>query len=93
MKDFKSFQKADIYSFALVMWEVCQTTSGTYKKPYEGMVEKSPKVKEMEEVVCKGERRPDIPVLWKKDKVSSLFHLSILHLNISNENNTLFSLQ
>ena len=82
--DFEAFRQADIYSFALVMWEVLWRTvviaaagfedeSGLapgFQLPYHNVVEHDPKVEEMYKVVCVEGSRPAIRAIWQADRVS-----------------------
>lgn len=72
--DFQSFTKADIYSLALVLWEiVCRTQFSAslattthpqhypYMVPYQGMVPNDPSFEDMNQVVCCDHQRPSFP--------------------------------
>lgn len=66
---FESFKQADIYSFALVMWESCQRAAivgepEEYQSPYQEFVSPDPSVEEMRKVVVLEGLRPTIPDLW-----------------------------
>lgn len=67
-------RRADIYSFALIMWEVCRrTTSGgtpeEYKMPYQDVVPSDPSFDDMRKVVVLDNYRPSIPNQWVSDDV------------------------
>ena len=66
---FESFKQADIYSFALVMWESCQRAAivgepEEYQSPYQEFVSSDPSVEEMRKIVTLEGLRPTIPELW-----------------------------
>uniref|UniRef100_A0A1I7TVQ9 receptor protein serine/threonine kinase n=1 Tax=Caenorhabditis tropicalis TaxID=1561998 RepID=A0A1I7TVQ9_9PELO len=71
---FESFQSADVYSFALVMWEtMCRFQDDKIKAkseeefiPYGHCTPREPNDKTMHEVVCIKKRRPLINPLWYK---------------------------
>lgn len=70
---FDSFRQADIYSLALVLWEVCRRTytSGVvddYQIPYYDCVASDPSFDEMKDVVCDRNIRPLIPDRWLSDE-------------------------
>ncbi|CAL1271907.1 unnamed protein product [Larinioides sclopetarius] len=70
---FESFKKADIYSFGLVLWEVCSrcTTDGiveAYQPPFHDCVPNNPDFEDMKKVVCVESKRPEIPDSWSSDK-------------------------
>lgn len=65
---FEHFVSADIYAFALVMWEVvsrtCLTGSvavGEYRVPYQDIVPLDPSTVEMRQLVCVDKFRPVLP--------------------------------
>jgi activin receptor type-1 len=73
MNNFESFKKVDIYSLALVLWEICLKwetagVSDPYQIPFQGMVEHDPSFDEMKEVVVIQKRRPSIPNRWNTDE-------------------------
>lgn len=68
-------RRADVYSFALIMWEVCRRTiSGgfaeEYKVPYYDVVPSDPGFDDMRKVVVVDNYRPSIPNRWSSDSVS-----------------------
>lgn len=79
---FESLRRADVYSFALIMWEVCRRTiSGgfaeEYRVPYYDVVPSDPGFEDMRKVVVLDNYRPSIPNRWSSDTVSLiLFHIS-----------------
>ena len=65
--------QSDIYSFALVIWEILRKTrvndedEGSvldYALPYHTVVGSDPSFEEMRKVVCEG-LRPEIPQVWQ----------------------------
>lgn len=65
--------QSDIYSFALVIWEVLRKTRVNdddeasvleYALPYHTVVGSDPSFEEMKKVVCEG-LRPEIPQVWQ----------------------------
>lgn len=75
---FESLRRADVYSFGLIMWEVCRRTiSGgfaeEYKVPYYDVVPSDPGFEDMRKVVVIDSYRPSIPNRWSSDNVSN-FH-------------------
>jgi len=74
MSIFESFCRVDVYSFALMMWEVtrrCMTNTGVeeYALPFYDMVLPDPSFEEMQKVVSVDGYRPLIPHRWEEDKV------------------------
>ena len=65
-KRFKSFQMADIYSFALLLWEIVMHSelnpqlSSTYKPPYYEYVGEDPNFDDMKKVVSIEKKRPSL---------------------------------
>lgn len=77
-------RRADIYSFALVMWEVCRRTSAyaeEYKVPYYDVVPSDPGFDDMRKVVVLDNYRPIIPNRWSSDTVRIFNHFicSVYH--------------
>ena len=82
---FEALRHADIYSFALVMWEVLRRTeipgseaeAESYALPYYLDVGPDPSFEEMRKVVCGDQRRPQVDLKWDKDTVrrSSTAHV------------------
>lgn len=69
---FDAYKQADIYSLALVMWEICRRTAvgGVIEEPqipYYECVQSDPSFEEVKRVVCTENRRPQIPDRWKAD--------------------------
>jgi len=71
----EAFRKSDIYSFALVMWEVLRktrvvdndpTSADEFALPYHLNVGPDPSFEEMRKVVCIAKDRPDIPDRWRQ---------------------------
>ncbi|XP_050425754.1 activin receptor type-1 [Adelges cooleyi] len=75
---FESFRRGDIYSLALVLWEVCARTACNgllddldYKPPYHDRVGYDPGFDEMRKVVCTERNRPYVPNRWWSDPILS----------------------
>ena len=74
-KSFDAFKKADVYSLALVYWELarrCTAVAPTvcaYQLPYFDRVSSDPNVEEMRTVVCDHQVRPDLINHWPDDEV------------------------
>ena len=72
---FDAYRKSDIYSFALVMWEVLRKTdlanhqADEYALPYHTDVGPDPSFDEMSQVVCVKQKRPLVDPRWSEDKV------------------------
>lgn len=74
---FESFKMADMYSFGLVLWEMCRRCVTGEKKqmeedyalPYHDCVTNDPSIEEMKLVVCVKEIRPQISVRWETNEV------------------------
>ncbi|XP_065187848.1 TGF-beta receptor type-1-like [Sycon ciliatum] len=68
---FHSFRQVDVYSLAIVLWEIlssCHLAGGKepcYQLPYESLVPGDPSVDDMFKVVCNAGLRPTIPEQWK----------------------------
>ena len=70
---FDSFKQADMYSFGLVLWELCRrcVVGGIveeYQVPYFDCVQGDPSFDEMKKVTCIEKRRPAIPNRWSSDE-------------------------
>ncbi|XP_065188881.1 TGF-beta receptor type-1-like [Sycon ciliatum] len=68
---FDSFRRTDVYSFALVLWEVCRRThiegvAMEYEQPYQGMVPSDPELEDVRQVVVVDQCRPAIPEQWRE---------------------------
>lgn len=62
---FEAFKQADVYSFALVLWEILsQFKLNKYKKPFEGIVSDEPNWDEMRLKVSIERQRPEINEKW-----------------------------
>ncbi|XP_035210452.1 bone morphogenetic protein receptor type-1B-like [Stegodyphus dumicola] len=73
ISQFKSFIMADMYSFALVLWEIarCCIINGIvedYQLPYYECVPSNPSFEDMKKVVCIDQRRPSIPKHWSHNE-------------------------
>jgi len=67
---FDTFKQGDIYSLALVYWEIARrlNVGGIYEKyefPYYDLVPSDPTVEHMRAVVCERKVRPSIPNRWQ----------------------------
>lgn len=83
-------RRADVYSFALIMWEVCRRTiSGgiaeEYKVPYYDVVPSDPGFDDMRKVVVLDNYRPSIPNRWSSDSVSPFKFLLTIELKKNNK--------
>lgn len=82
MEVFESFKRADIYSFGLVLWEVCRRVVSNgiveeYKPPFYDVVPSDPSFEDMRKVVCVDQQRPSIPNRWISDMVRGHFSTKI----------------
>jgi len=79
-RSFESFKMADMYSMALVFWEMSRrctttirgsknTTCDDYALPYHDCVPSDPNFEEMFNVVCTRQIRPPIPARWQEEDV------------------------
>lgn len=68
--DFESYKRADIYSFALVLWEITRRyLAYEYQVPYQGLVPNDPSFEDMKQLVCVENIRPDTSSpAWNSDK-------------------------
>jgi activin receptor type-1 len=71
---FESYRRADIYSFGLVLWEVCRRTLSNgiaedYKPPFYDLVPNDPSFEDMKKVVCIDQQRPNLPNRWSSNAV------------------------
>lgn len=70
---FDTYQKADIYAFGLVLWEITcryevEGVPEQYSLPFSGEVPGTPSISEMYEVVCKKQRKLTLPQRYEKDQ-------------------------
>lgn len=64
---FDAFKQADVYSFALVLWEILsQFKLNKYKKPFEDIVSDNPGWEEMRVKVSVEQQRPVIDKKWTR---------------------------
>lgn len=81
---FDAFKMADMYSVALVFWEMSRRTVTTamvdqklmsqgeeYALPYQDMVPSDPSFEDMHEVVCVQNQRPVIPQRWQEEEIQA----------------------
>lgn len=82
-RSFESFKMADMYSVALVFWELASRTTTTirgtktstcedYKLPYQKDVPSDPSFQDMKKVVCDLQIRPPIPSRWQEEDVLAM---------------------
>ncbi|XP_030643476.1 TGF-beta receptor type-2 [Chanos chanos] len=69
LEDLESFKQMDVYSMALVMWEMvsrCDVIGEvkSYEPPFGSMVCEQPCVDSMRDLVLRDRGRPDIPSSW-----------------------------
>ncbi|KAK7139580.1 hypothetical protein R3I93_016650 [Phoxinus phoxinus] len=68
LENIESFKQADVYSMALVLWEIVSRCSATgdvreYEPPF-GKLKEHPCVESMKDDVIRDRLRPEIPVSW-----------------------------
>ncbi|XP_067281037.1 TGF-beta receptor type-2 isoform X2 [Pseudorasbora parva] len=68
LENIESFKQADVYSMALVLWEITSRCSATgdvqeYKPPF-GKLKEHPCVESMKDDVIRDRQRPEIPASW-----------------------------
>ncbi|XP_013785792.2 LOW QUALITY PROTEIN: activin receptor type-1-like, partial [Limulus polyphemus] len=73
---FESYRRVDIYTFGLVIWEVCRKClsegiAEEYRPPFFDMVPSDPSFEDMKKVVCIDQQRPVIPNRWSSDPILS----------------------
>jgi hypothetical protein len=71
---FESYRLADIYSLALVFWEVVRRTQFNgvceeYVVPYHDVVPNDPSFEDMRKVVCVDQQRPHISNRWQNETI------------------------
>lgn len=73
---FYTFAQADLYQFALVLWEVAQRTkvdesqpAGPHRLPYDGVVTQNPDLDDMVKIVCEINYRPPITPYWERHPI------------------------
>lgn len=71
-KSFESFRRADMYAFALVMWEVGRRClingiAEECRLPYYDFVPSDPSFEDMKKVVCVDQQRPSLLNRWSCD--------------------------
>lgn len=77
IQNFEVHKMADMYSFALVLWEMCRrcitgdkiTKADEYVASYYDVVPSDPSFDDMVDVVCIKKIRPQIPLRWESDDV------------------------
>lgn len=74
-RNFAAFKMADIYSFALVLWEIARRCISDetgmcedYQVPYFDMLPGDPSFDEVKKVVVTEKRRPLVPNRWYRDE-------------------------
>nr|XP_006815858.1 PREDICTED: TGF-beta receptor type-2 [Saccoglossus kowalevskii] len=73
LADIESFKHCDMYSVALIIWEMMSrcsisSTMGDYKLPYSDHVPSNPSIEMMKGVLIRDKRRPDVPASWNEHK-------------------------
>lgn len=78
---FHTFAQADLYQFALVLWEVCYRTSldvlhpaQPHRLPYETVVPQNPDLQDMIKIVCEENYRPPRPLHWAKHPMMTVLN-------------------
>ncbi|XP_075685123.1 TGF-beta receptor type-2-like [Rhinoderma darwinii] len=71
LEDMESFKQMDVYSLALVLWEMASRCDAigevkNYELPFGLMVQNQPCVETMRDVVLHGRGRPDIADPWRR---------------------------
>ena len=67
LDNFEAYKMADVYSFAIVLWEVItrtlfnETQTCEYRLPYHQWVSGDPSFEQMQKVVCVDGQRPELP--------------------------------
>lgn len=72
-----SYVKADVYSLALIMWEVCRRCEwsdwsgevASHEIPYSNLVPSDPSLEQMRKVVVTDKVRPPLNPTWKNDEM------------------------
>ncbi|XP_074856994.1 TGF-beta receptor type-2-like isoform X1 [Carettochelys insculpta] len=69
LEDLESFKQMDVYSMALVLWEMasrCEAAGEvkSYEPPFGSKVQEQPCVDTMRDIVLHGRGRPEIPCSW-----------------------------
>ncbi|CRL00751.1 CLUMA_CG014007, isoform A [Clunio marinus] len=83
MKSFEAFKMADMYSFGLILWEMCRrcitieptskiSTCEEHALPYHEDVPSDPSIQDMYEVVCVKGIRPVIPQRWSHENMTAM---------------------
>ncbi|XP_056899084.1 TGF-beta receptor type-2-like, partial [Takifugu flavidus] len=83
LEDLEAFKQMDVYSMALVLWEMasrCQATGEvkSYEPAFGSQVCEQPCVDSMRDLVLRDRGRPDIPALWSQHKGLSIFCSTII---------------
>jgi bone morphogenetic protein receptor type-1B len=89
-RSFDAFKMADMYSLALVFWEMCRrcvtgdkvTAADDCQLPYFDCVPADPSYDDMHQAVCVKKMRPVVPVRWESEDVSVTDWLSRLRFLI-----------
>lgn len=82
-KSFEAFKMADMYSFSLVLWEMCRrcivtspsnknSTCQEHVMPYYDVVSSDPSINDMYEVVCLKEIRPTVSETWQTEDILAI---------------------
>lgn len=99
-----SFQKAEMYSLALVLWELLRSCkfedddtkvvySFEYKMPYFEYIQGDPDEALMYKIVCEQKLRPSVSNLWKQNKIMNQLMRLTEELWVENPNERLNALR
>ncbi|XP_075037354.1 TGF-beta receptor type-2-like [Mixophyes fleayi] len=71
LEDLESFKQMDVYSLALVLWEMgsrCEAVGEvkTYELPFGSMMQEEPCIESIRDLVLNRKERPDIPLTWRR---------------------------
>ncbi|XP_043930954.1 TGF-beta receptor type-2-like [Protopterus annectens] len=73
LEDVESFKQIDVYSMALVLWEMasrCEATGGvkSYELPFSSKFQEHPSMESIRDIVLRDRCRPEIPKNWLEHK-------------------------
>ncbi|XP_063788854.1 TGF-beta receptor type-2-like isoform X2 [Pseudophryne corroboree] len=71
LEDLESFKQMDVYSLALVLWEMASRCEAigevkNYELPFGSMMQEEPCLETIRDVVLHGKGRPDLPDTWRR---------------------------
>ncbi|CAG13298.1 unnamed protein product, partial [Tetraodon nigroviridis] len=83
LEDLEAFKQMDVYSMALVLWEMasrCRANGEvrSYEPAFGSQVCEQPCVDSMRDLVLRDRGRPDIPATWSRHKGLSIFCSTIM---------------